>query len=93
MLAAQGRYRLLSVDADLATPLHHLDDIQAIMQRGRPGVASPSATWCLPTSGYVAQNLLPGFGNVPGSGYFIARHPRHPMRSAVFEAEVARSSV
>ncbi len=33
MLEARGRYRLF-MDADLATPLRHLDDVASLMQRG-----------------------------------------------------------
>ena len=35
MLTATGRYRLF-MDADLATPLTHLDDVQRLMQQGVP---------------------------------------------------------
>ena len=39
MLAATGRYRLF-MDADLATPLHHLDDVKRVMdQNGQIGIA------------------------------------------------------
>ncbi|WP_455926235.1 glycosyltransferase [Pseudomonas putida] len=35
MLSARGRYALF-MDADLATPLHHLQQVVALMQRGDP---------------------------------------------------------
>ncbi|HSX15098.1 MAG TPA: glycosyltransferase family 39 protein [Candidatus Saccharimonadales bacterium] len=39
MMAAGGRYRLF-MDADLATPLKHLDDVKALMDRGaKVGIA------------------------------------------------------
>jgi dolichyl-phosphate beta-glucosyltransferase len=39
MFEARGRYRMF-MDADLATPLHHLDDVKALMDRGgKVGIA------------------------------------------------------
>lgn len=69
MLAASGRYRMF-MDADLATPLHHLDQVQGLIDEGgavgiavRPIAVTHSGTRrALSTVGnrLVQRMLLPG---------------------------------
>jgi glycosyltransferase involved in cell wall biosynthesis len=46
MLEASGRYRLF-MDADLATPLHHLDDVATGMQRGDDVMIAVRNLWTI----------------------------------------------
>ncbi|HSH31532.1 MAG TPA: glycosyltransferase [Candidatus Saccharimonadales bacterium] len=57
---ARGRYKMF-MDADLATPLVHLDDIQAIIRRGgQVGIAVRNLT----SSHTGLRKLISSFGNV-----------------------------
>ena len=44
ILAAKGRYRLF-MDADLATPLRHLDDVKRLMDEGAPVIIAVRNLW------------------------------------------------
>ncbi len=61
MFEAQGRYRLF-MDADLATPLHHLDDVAALMRRGgKVGIAVRNL---VSTHKGMLRKFITQFGNI-----------------------------
>jgi dolichyl-phosphate beta-glucosyltransferase len=61
MFEARGRYRLF-MDADLATPLTHLDDVHAAIQRGDNIIIAVRDLWQIHKG--ILRKLMSSFGNI-----------------------------
>ncbi len=88
MLEATGRYRMF-MDADLATPLHHLAEIKALMDRGgRAGIAIRDL---VSIHKGVLRKLITGFGNVLAQVILLPGIRDTQCGFKVFEASVAET--
>jgi dolichyl-phosphate beta-glucosyltransferase len=58
---AKGRYRLF-MDADLATPLRHLDDVHAAMQKDAKVIVAVRDLWSIHKG--LLRKLMSSFGNI-----------------------------
>jgi dolichyl-phosphate beta-glucosyltransferase len=61
ILEAKGNYRLY-MDADLATPLHHLDDIMSGIQRGDEIIIATRDLWAIHDS--LLRKIISKLGNI-----------------------------
>lgn len=61
LFEAKGRYRLF-MDADLATPLIHLDDVQAHIEKGDRVIIAVRDLWSIHKG--ILRKIMSSFGNV-----------------------------
>lgn len=86
MFEAKGRYRLF-MDADLATPLHHLDEVKAIMERGdKVGIAVRDL---VSTHKSFLRKFITQFGNILAQVILLPGIKDTQCGFKVFEAEAA----
>lgn len=86
MFEARGRYKMF-MDADMATPLHHLDDVAAFMERGgQVGIAVRSIN----VTHTGLRKLISEFGNLLTQVLIVRGVKDTQCGFKVFEANVAQ---